>query len=75
MKRNIEIKKKLEFPSMIGEIIAISLENHLRFIDDENIEGYLDKQGIRLDNDEIEEICQVFDVNRNDHINYIECYL
>ena len=41
-------------------------------IDKNAFKLYLDKQGIRLDNEEIEEICQVFDINRNDHINYIE---
>lgn len=39
MKKKIEIKKKIEFSSMIGEICAISLENGLQFIDGENIEG------------------------------------
>ena len=41
-------------------------------IDKNAFKLYLDNQGIRLDNEEIEEICQIFDVNRNDHINYIE---
>ena len=34
-----EIKKKIEFSSMIGEICAISLENHLQFMNDHSIEG------------------------------------
>ena len=41
-------------------------------IDKNAFKLYLDKQGIRLDNDEIEEICHIFDINKNDHINYIE---
>lgn len=39
MKKKIEIKKKIEFSSMIGEVCAISLENDLKFMDEENIEG------------------------------------
>ena len=39
MKKKIEIKKKVDFSSMIGEVCAISLENHLQFIDDSSIEG------------------------------------
>ena len=39
MKKKIEIKKKVEFSSMIGEVCAISLENHLHFVDDSSIEG------------------------------------
>lgn len=39
MKKKIDIKKKIEFSSMIGEICAISLENDLAFVDGENIEG------------------------------------
>ena len=41
-------------------------------IDKNAFKLYLDKRGIILDNDEIEEICAIFDINRNDHINYIE---
>lgn len=41
MKRNIEIKKKIEFSSMIGEIVNISLENHLTFTGSDCIEGNL----------------------------------
>lgn len=39
MKKTVEIKKRIDFSSMIGEVCAISLENHLKFIDDENIKG------------------------------------
>lgn len=41
MKKKIEIKKKIDFASMIGEICAISLDQQLKFIDDENVEGNL----------------------------------
>ena len=41
-------------------------------IDKNAFKLHLDKQGIILDNNEIEEICAIFDINRNDHINYIE---
>ena len=41
MKKKIEIKKKIEFSSMIGEICSISLENHLDFKDANSIDGYL----------------------------------
>ena len=34
-------KKKIDFPKMIGEITAISLDHNLKFIDDYNIEGNL----------------------------------
>ena len=40
MKKKVTIDKKIEFPSMIGEISAISLEHKLDFIDEKNIEGY-----------------------------------
>lgn len=39
MKKIISFEKKIEFPSMIGEITAISLEHDLKFIDGNNIEG------------------------------------
>ena len=45
MKKNIEIKKRIEFSSMIGEICAISLENHLKFVDNENVSGTLELLG------------------------------
>ena len=41
-------------------------------IDKNAFKLYLDKQGIILGNDEIEEICHIFDINKNDHINYIQ---
>ena len=45
MKKKIEVKKRIDFSSMIGEITAISLENHLRFVDDNNIEGKFQLSG------------------------------
>lgn len=41
MKKIISFEKKIEFPSMIGEVTAISLEHDLKFIDETNIEGML----------------------------------
>lgn len=41
MKKNITFDKKIEFPTMIGEICAISLEQDLRFINESSIEGNL----------------------------------
>lgn len=41
MKKIISFEKKIEFPSMIGEITSISLEHNLKFIDSSNIEGEL----------------------------------
>ena len=39
MKRIISFEKKLEFPSMVGEITSISLEHTLNFISPSTIEG------------------------------------
>ena len=39
MKRIISFEKKLEFPSMVGEITSISLEHTLQFINPSAIEG------------------------------------
>lgn len=41
MKKTISFEKKIEFPSMIGEITSISLDQNLKFIDNYNIEGNL----------------------------------
>lgn len=41
MKKKVTIEKKIEFPTMIGEISAISLEHHLSFIDESHVEGDL----------------------------------
>ena len=41
-------------------------------IDKNSFKFYLDKQGIRLDFNEVSEICEKFDINKNDHINFVE---
>ena len=41
MKKNISFKKDLEFTTMIGEITEINLEEKLKFVDSNNIEGSL----------------------------------
>ena len=41
MKKIITFEKKIDFPSMIGEVSSISLDNDLKFIDESNIEGNL----------------------------------
>ena len=41
-------------------------------IDKNSFKYYLDKQGIRLDFNEVNEICEKFDLNKNDHINFVE---
>ena len=40
MKKNISFEKSIEFPTMIGEISAISLEKDLQFVDESTVEGY-----------------------------------
>ena len=39
MKKKVSFTKDLEFPTMIGEITEITLEDNLKFIDSNNIEG------------------------------------
>ena len=39
MKKIISFEKKIEFPSMIGEITSISLDHTLKFVDNYNVEG------------------------------------
>ena len=41
MKKKVSFEKKIEFPTMIGEICAISLEHNLKFVDESNVEGDL----------------------------------
>ena len=41
MKKKISFEKKIEFPTMIGEVCAISLEPNLKFINESNVEGTL----------------------------------
>lgn len=45
MKKKITFEKRIEFPTMIGEITAISLEQNLKFIDESNVEGNLNLIG------------------------------
>ncbi len=45
MKKTISFKKNLEFPTMIGEVTAISLDHNLKFIDENNITGDLKVTG------------------------------
>ena len=40
MKKKIDIKKKIDFSSMIGEVCSISLENHLQFDNSNHIDGF-----------------------------------
>lgn len=41
MKKKINIEKRVDFPTMIGEVTAISLDHDLKFIDDLNVNGDL----------------------------------
>ena len=41
-------------------------------IDKNSFKYYLEKQGIRLDFNEVNEICEKFDLNKNDHINFVD---
>ncbi len=41
MKKIISFEKRIEFPSMIGEITSISLEHNLKFVDCNSVEGEL----------------------------------
>lgn len=41
MKKKINIEKRVDFPTMIGEITAISLDHDLKFIDNLNVNGDL----------------------------------
>ena len=40
MKKNVSFEKTIEFPTMIGEVSAISLEKELQFVDASTVEGY-----------------------------------
>lgn len=78
--RQIIIDKILKGCARKGWIGLRKLKCYLRdisphrcdIIDKNAFKYYLDNQGIRLDNDEVDEIFEIFDFNRNDHINYIE---
>lgn len=41
MKKKVAFKKEITFPTMIGEVTAISLEPNLSFKDESNVEGNL----------------------------------
>jgi len=41
MKKKINIEKRIDFPTMVGEITAISLEKDLKFVSEDEIEGNL----------------------------------
>lgn len=41
MKKKVTFDKSIEFPTMIGEVVEISLDHELEFIDESNIEGEL----------------------------------
>jgi len=41
MKKKVAFQKEIEFPTMIGEISAISLEHDLHFVNESNVEGNL----------------------------------
>lgn len=41
MKKKVAFQKEIEFPTMIGEVSAISLEHNLKFIDESSVEGEL----------------------------------
>lgn len=41
MKKKVTFEKKIEFPTMIGDISSISLEPYLKFVDSSNVEGHL----------------------------------
>lgn len=45
MKKRVIIDKQIQFPTMIGEITAISLEKELSFVDSNNVEGNLYVKG------------------------------
>ena len=41
MRKKVSFDKNVEFPTMIGEIVELSLEHNLKFIDNYNIKGDL----------------------------------
>ena len=41
MRKNVSFEKRIDFPTMVGEISAISLEEDLKFINEASIEGNL----------------------------------
>lgn len=41
MKKKVAFQKEIEFPTMIGEVSAISLEHNLKFVNESSVEGEL----------------------------------
>ena len=41
MRKNVSFEKRIDFPTMVGEISAISLEEDLKFINESSIDGNL----------------------------------
>ncbi|MBQ6324072.1 MAG: LysM peptidoglycan-binding domain-containing protein [Bacilli bacterium] len=41
MKKKVTFEKKINFPTMIGEVCAISLEQNLKFVNESEVEGDL----------------------------------
>lgn len=78
--RQYIIDKILKGCAKKGWIGLRSLKKYLRsisphdcdIIDKNSFKYYLDQQGIRLDFNEVSEICSKFDKNKNDHINFVE---
>lgn len=78
--RQFIVDKILEGCKKKGWIGFRSLNCYLRkisphdcdVIDKNSFKFYLDKFGIRLELSEINEICEIFDKNKNGHINFVE---
>ena len=78
--RQFIVDKILKGCAKKGWIGLRNLKTYLRsisphdcdIIDKNSFKYYLDQQGIRLDFSEVTEICEIFDKNKNDHINFIE---
>ena len=78
--RQFIVDKILKGCAKKGWIGLRNLKTYLRsisphdcdIIDKNSFKHYLDQQGIRLDFSEVTEICEIFDKNKNDHINFIE---
>ena len=78
--RQFIVDKILKGCAKKGWIGLRNLKSYLRsisprdcdIIDKNSFKHYLDQQGIRLDFSEVTEICEIFDKNKNDHINFIE---
>ena len=78
--RQYIVDKILKGCAKKGWIGLRSLKTYLRsisphdcdIIDKNSFKYFLDQQGIRLDFNEVSEICAKFDKNKNDHINFVE---